>query len=300
MPEQVLTNLEPEGGAPDPNLLPGGNGVDDGAAAAPSPEQIAKAREQGWRPREEYDGEPTKFVEAAEYLERAEQILPIVRARDRESRERIAQLEADLANVKKDSAQAVEFARVNAKREFDATLTDLRTRRAEAVTNSDGEAFAKIDKEITDLLADAPAAPKTPNVPADPKYPPALVEASDAFIDRNPWFKTDERKNRLAFVVSQELVRKRPELKNNPAVFEEIEKKLKADYPEIFGNQRRAAAEPMVEGEGRPAGARPNGKHTIRDLSKEAQEAARRQVKNGMCKTEQEYVDNWFAAYGEA
>jgi hypothetical protein len=118
-------------------------------------------------------------------------------------------------------------------------------------------------------------------------------------MERNKWFKEDERKNRLAFVVSQDIISKRPDLKNNPAFFPELEKRLRSDYPEIFGNQRRAAADSMVEGESRPSGTRVNGKHSLRDLPKEAQEAARRQVKNGMCKSEQDYVDNYFAAYGE-
>lgn len=52
------------------------------------PQMVARAREMGWRPQEEYTGNPDKWVDAAEYVERGEKILPILQAdRDRLRRE---------------------------------------------------------------------------------------------------------------------------------------------------------------------------------------------------------------------
>ena len=40
-----------------------------------------RAYTQGWRPKSEYRGDPEKFTEAGEYLEKAEKYLPIVNKR---------------------------------------------------------------------------------------------------------------------------------------------------------------------------------------------------------------------------
>jgi hypothetical protein len=296
MAEQVLTNPDKtaDGGVA---LLNGSGDVDDGLSSDDvTPEQIEQAREQGWRPEEEYDGPADKFIGAKEYLDRAEHILPIIRSRDRDSRAQISALKAEVENLKKDSLEAVERATANARREFRTQYDDLKKLQAQAVSDGDGEAFARIGGEMEKLVSDSQ--PKKVEIARD-EHPPALKEAGAAFQSRNTWFEKDERKTRVAMAYAPDFLKSRPDLKGSPQFFPEFEKALRVEYPEVFGNTRRAAADPMVEGDARPAGARQTSKKSFRDLPKDAQEAAKRQVRNNLCKNEQEYVDNYFAAYGE-
>ena len=298
MPEQVLTTPEPSpGGDLPPPIIDG-----DGAAPSPpeddsTPEQKELAREQGWRDQGEYDGTPDKFVGAKEYLDRAEHILPILRSRERESKAEVQRLRTEMENLKKDSQQQIEFANARAKRELTEKYEGLKKQRAQAVSDGDGVEFDRLDGEMQQILRESQ--PKKTEVPPDPQHSPELKAAAKDFESRNNWFEKDARKTRLTMVTAQDLIEKRPELKNNPTFFGELEKELRAVYPEIFGNQRRAAVDPMVEGDSRPAGAR-SVKKGFRDLPKDAQEAAARQVKNGLCKTTQEYVDIYFETYGDA
>jgi hypothetical protein len=294
MLEQVLTAPETPPEVPPEGSLPPNEDVspkDDS-----TPEQREAARAQGWRDTDEYDGEPTKFVGAKEYLDRAEHILPILRARERESRAEAAKLRQDLEDLRKDTQEQIKFADARARKEIQDRYDALKKQRAQAVTDGDGAEFDRIDGEMTALTREAQ--PKKVEVPPD-AHPPALKAASEAFLERNKWFQTDERKNRMAVVMSQEILAKRPDLKNNPEFFPELERQLRKEYPDMFGNARRAAADPMVEGDSRPTAARANGKKGFRDLPKDAQEAAKRQVKNGLCKNEQEYADNYFSTYGD-
>jgi hypothetical protein len=294
MPEQALTTPEtPPVEAPPPIVAEGEEGstpADDS-----TPEQKEQAREQGWRDLDEYQGQPDKFVSAKEYLDRADHILPILRSRERESKAEISRLRQEMEDLRRDSKQAVEMANARARKEVADRYEALKTQRAQAVTDGDGAEFNRLDGEMRELLREAE--PKKADVPPD-NHPPELKAASTAFLDRNKWFNEDPRKNRMAVIMSQEIIAKQPHLKNNPEFFPELERQLRKEYPEMFGNPKRAAVDPMVEGDARPAGTR-SVKKGFRDLPKDAQDAARRQVKNGFCKTEQEYADIYFETYGE-
>ena len=299
MAEQALTPVPAPAEGADPALLndDAGGGSDDSLHDDSSQEEKDQAREQGWRDADEFEGEPDKFISAKEYLDRAEKILPIVRARERESKKEVQALRKEMEDLKRDAQEQITFAQTRARKELQENYDALKKQRAQAVSDGDGEAFDRIDNEMQTLLRDAQ--PKKVEVPAD-VVPPALKTASEQFLDRNKWFQTDERKNRLAVVMAQEIIAKRPDLKNNPEFFPELEKQLKKEYPEQFGNPRRNGMDSMVEGDSRPSGPTKSGKKGFRDLPKDAQEAAKRQVKNGLCKSEQEYADNYFSTYGDA
>jgi len=292
MPEQVLTTPE----APSAGDLIPIFAVEESAPADDSTlEQKQAAREQGWRDSDEYEGVPEKFVGAKEYLDRAEHILPILRSRERESKAEVARLRKEMEDLRKDSQQQIEFANARAKRELTDKYDGLKKQRAQAVTDGDGAEFDRIDGEMQQILRDSQ--PKKVEVPPD-EHPPELKAASEEFLRRNDWFQKDERKNRMAVIMAQEIIAKRPDLKNNPEFFPELERQLRKEYPEMFGNPRRVAVDPMVEGDSRSTGVR-SVKKGFRDLPKDAQEAATRQVKNGFCKTTQEYADIYFETYGE-
>jgi len=296
MLEQVLTTPETPPEVPPQGEIPAGDAGKTTPEDDSTPEQKEAARGQGWRDVDEFDGEPTKFVGAKEYLDRAEKILPILRAREREGKAEVERLRQEIADLKKDSQEQIKFADTRARKELQERYDVLKVKRAQAVSDGDGAEFDRIDSQMNELTREAQ--PKKVEVPPD-AHPPALKAASEAFLERNKWFQTDERKNRMAVVMSQEILAKRPDLKNNPEFFPELEKQLRKEYPEMFGNTRRAAVDPMVDGDTRPAAQRTNGKKGYRDLPKDAQEAAKRQVKNGLCKSEQDYADNYFSTYGD-
>lgn len=48
-----------------------------------SEDSEARAREMGWKPQEEFKGDPANWVDAAEYVRRGEEVLPLVKAENR-------------------------------------------------------------------------------------------------------------------------------------------------------------------------------------------------------------------------
>src|SRR6185437_13103474 len=63
-------------------------------------ETEARARRQGWRPLEEYNGNPDRWIDAESFLKRAETDLPVTRARLETMESRYAQTEAELGKTR--------------------------------------------------------------------------------------------------------------------------------------------------------------------------------------------------------
>lgn len=150
----------------------------------------SKAREMGWRPKEEFKGDPEKWVDAATYYKRGIEVLPIVKAE-------AASLRAELARVKQqanDYAQVVERA---AQREIDdlkRQLKDAQEVRKAAVKEGDGEAFEASEAEIKDLegkIAQASTSTK-------PSPDNDLKARWDTWLSENQWFVQDPELQALA------------------------------------------------------------------------------------------------------
>src|SRR5580698_1009152 len=70
-------------------------------AEAPDATVESRAREMGWKPLAEYRGPPGKWQPAKDFIERGENILPIVRQQNRVLTERVVRLEGELTGLRK-------------------------------------------------------------------------------------------------------------------------------------------------------------------------------------------------------
>jgi hypothetical protein len=120
----------------------------DAEGEASSPEDLAYARTQGWVEKDRYRGNPDEWVDATEFAERARNINPIINARNRELKEERDNLQRQLEELRADTSGAMEFARKQAKREYDAELATLRAQKAAAIDDSDGAAVVALDEKI--------------------------------------------------------------------------------------------------------------------------------------------------------
>ena len=55
-----------------------------------------RARAQGWRPKDEYNGNPDRWVDAEAFVKRGEEELPVVRERNRHLESRVTELNQKL------------------------------------------------------------------------------------------------------------------------------------------------------------------------------------------------------------
>lgn len=177
-----------------------------------TPEVQARAEKMGWIPPSRFKGEPERFVDADQYIERGETILPIVKEHNR-------RLESELASVRAEAratAEALKAAQaaieeieerhtVQTQRAVEEARAQVKAQLAAASEAGDHVGVAELTDQLTKLNKADEAAnkeeKKTPPQPAAFVPPPEMVE----WNRENPWFGTDKRKTALALGIAQEL-----------------------------------------------------------------------------------------------
>lgn len=219
----------------------------------------AKAIKLGWTPLEKFKGDPEKWRDATEFVERGENMVPILRATVKRQEKKIEDLDKAMR----------EFAEYHTKAEaaaYTRALKTLKEKQVEAVAVGDIESFEKIDKEIDSLNKVTVPTPKPQNNANDPVY----VE----WANRNRWVNTD--KELLAYAEIQGKFLRETTSLTGADFLDAVAKEVKQRFPAKFSNPRRDAA-PAVEAA--TASAKGGGK-TFTDMPKEERDACERMAKN--------------------
>ena len=210
------------------------------------------ARDIGWRPKEEFRGDPEKWVDAETFISRGEHYLPLIKAdRDRLKGD-VARLAAETAETKAALAAAQEaieeFRRYHTedtKRQVSAAKADLLKRLKEAREADDVEAEVEIQDKLDDIRT---AQRATPAPSPAPSPAPTTDPVTAAWIAENPWFSASPSLRGMALGFAEEL-RGDPSTKHlvGRPLLDEIAARMKRFLPE---EPRRPS---KVDG-GRPQG----------------------------------------------
>jgi hypothetical protein len=164
--------------------------VDDGAQN----EIEVRARAMGWKPQNEYRGPAGHWRDAAEFVRRGEDELPIVRERYRAAERKIDELKGQLDRTTAVISELTERTRTRDERAYQRAKRDLLSERDAAVEVGDTKAFRRIEAELEDLQKEAPtvvrsgtqaAAAGAVSQPQEP-HPDAV-----RWAHANPLYQTD-------------------------------------------------------------------------------------------------------------
>lgn len=179
------------------------------------------ARASGWRPKEEFEGDPSKWVDAGEFNRRGEfyEAIRTANARAKAAEERLTALEQHHQKV--------------AQIEYDKALKTLREERRQAARENDLERVIAADEKMDELEKEA-----AKNIPATSASNPVL----DRFASDNKWYGTNADMTAFANGYGAMLERDNP---NMPV--EEILKKVKERTEQFFpDNSTRQTTTPAV------------------------------------------------------
>lgn len=208
----------------------------------------AKAEKMGWIPPARFKGDPERFVDASEFIERGETVLPIVKEQNKRLHAEIETLranqaatEAALAKATKAIEEIEERHTVATQKAVEQARRDLKAQLAAASEAGDHVAVAELTDRMTQLnTAERQAPPiRKEDAPAPFVPPPELK----AWNEKNPWFGVDKRKTALALGIAQEL---RDE--GETAVGEAFFEKVAAEVEATLGEKRAEPRGDKVEG----------------------------------------------------
>jgi len=281
-----------------------------------------RASQLGWKPQDQFQGDPAKWVPAEEFLDRADHVMPILRENNRRlqgelesERKAREKLESALSDMR-DSVEAMKEYQTKeteraVKQARDALLGQLR----QAKTDGDVDLEVRLTSELSQVDADLRAAEIAKAVEAqekkeagEKKQPAQKPELDPSFLrwqGRNEWYGADARRTAIANGVAMEL---RRDPANNEligdAFFAAVDKELEDVFERLYGEKKAGG---KVESGGGGGSRASGGKKTFASLPAEARETCERQAARmvgpnrafkDMASWQKHYAEQYYA-YGD-
>lgn len=183
--------------------------MNDQVESKASSEVQAKAEQLGWMPPSRFKGDPERFIDAEEYIERGETVLPIVKEQNKRLHSEMDALRAESARTAaalKAAQSAIEQMEerhsVATQKAVENARKELKVQLAAASEAGDHEGVAELTDQLT-LMNKAEVKAEKKAAAASPVFVPDPDLA--AWNAENPWYGTDKRKTALALGIAQEL-----------------------------------------------------------------------------------------------
>lgn len=231
-----------------------------------------KARTKGWKPLEEFKGDPADWVPAKEFVGREKLFDKIHDLKNQLSRQ-AQKFQQDMSSIQ------AHFLRVQ-ETEYKRAKTELQSQLAQAKANDDIDAAVEIAGQIKETEAAQKAAAVEAKVVKQGGPTPDFVD----WQEENGWFNKDMEMTADAVTIGTGYAAANPS-KSQKEVLEHVSTKIKRLYPEKFESRKEKSVEDnKVEGGGsRP---RPSNKNklSVGDLDDREREVMRTLIKRGALK----------------
>ena len=232
------------------------------------------ARDMGWRPKEEFRGDDTRWVDAETFVNRGENFIPILRADRNSLREENAAIRASLAETKdllRTHQESVEelkrFHNVNTARQVQQAKEGLIRQLKEAREINDVDSEVAIHEQLVELNTPKAEEPAKLEVKAQPTTA-AIDPVTAKWTETNAWFNEKPRLRGLAMGIAEELRKSDPTLTSN-AFYAKLDEEM-AQYLEPVESARVSSK--VGSGRTSGGGSSPRGK-VFTDLPADAKTA---------------------------
>lgn len=195
------------------------------------------AAEGGWKPEDQWEGEPDQWIDAKTFNMRGE-LLDRIKSQTSQLKgqdKKIEKLESGLGQLAEHNKRMDEIA-------YEKALDDLKLLKTDAFEMSDFKQVTEIDDKISDLK-DNQREVEEPIAQAAGTNPEVL-----AWIAENTWYETDATMRYATDGITRDIVQAYPELKNSPKlILEKVSSKVREEFPHKF-NKRRSTTQSVSEG----------------------------------------------------
>lgn len=172
-----------------------------------------EARVKGWRPRNEFKGNPDDWVDAQEYLDRAQQVMPLLKSENRRLTGQLNEQGGLITTLQRrldDQAKELEALRKSSSQQTRdqrrEQITDLIMQAREA---GDVRTEVQLNAKLAALEAQPDPEPtstsRTTEPPADDPNKGRLSPEFRQWAEENPWWTEDPVKRATATAIAQKL-----------------------------------------------------------------------------------------------
>lgn len=244
-----------------------------------------EARMYGWVPKEEYRGPESNWRSAEEFLERGKEINGFLRKDMDKLRSELSKKDVELQEIRETVKEFAKFHEETEKRAYERAIKELKREHIEAIREGDDDRALEISDQIDNLKE----AQRKPEPKKEPEQPQPVVDPT--FISwqkENEWYGKDRVATRAADAIAEEL-RGENSFLVGKEFLDEVARRVEAELPNRFKGSRRAA--PVDTN----TGARnTKAKKTYADLPADAKAACDKYVREGLIKSKEQYVTDYF------
>lgn len=272
----------------------GDNSTVDSTPSQPDAATIERARSMGWSTKDQWKGDPKLWIDAAEFVRRGDQILPILRARESRQESEIATLRGQLGQANSQLKAAQESISVLTNLSNDEAIArakalrkDLLRQQVEARNDNDteaqvtiGERLEEVNEQISTLgkKKATPSPSPSPSPSPTPGQSPSDDPIFKQWASENQWFGTDEEKTSLAMGVARRL-RQAGDSTQGRAFFDKVTNRVNELLNRHMPSKTEGGgASGGRGGSGDDGGSGANGQ-TYADLPQDAKDACERSAK---------------------
>ena len=226
-----------------------------------------RATEIGWTPKEEFKGDPAKWVDAKTWVDRTELF---EHPEFRKLRRKAKDLEGTVGQLKSHYEKVEQNAYARA-------VASLKQEKLAALEEGDHKRVLAVDDEL-DKLRDSKPAP-IQNNGADPAFL--------RWNNENPWYESDPDLHEYADFSGVRYARENPE-KTSEEIFEYAARQTRKQFPEKFRNTNREKPSNVEGGRASPG---KSGQPRWSDMPAHYQQAGQKFVNQGIMTREQYMQD---------
>ena len=246
------------------------------APAEPTVEDLAK--DMGWRPKDEFQGNDDTYVDPATYIRRSKDIQQSMSQHLKDNRRKMDGMEQGIKDLH-DHYQQVSKVQI-AKQQKE--IEKLREAKREAIEEGDVEKVDEIESEMLDKYNSMEEPPQQ-----KPKPDQAHVEAFDGWKAKNDWYSVKGQGGDTDMTAYADKMANLPEYDNLPydRKLTAVTELVKKAFPEKFQTQ----ATPTSNAVEAPSGTGSKRQFSMADLSSDQRGIVRNFVKRGIM-SEKEYI----------
>lgn len=193
----------------------------------------------GWVPEDQFKGDPEKWKPAKDWVERGETFIPFIQKENRGLKEKLesteSRLNATTEEIKALRTTMEKMASVNekvSKREYERALKTIRKQQAQAIADSDPDAWEALEEQKDKL--EKPEEIKIESKPDQNKADPNVyTEWSEA----NKWYMSDNDMTMFANAYGRSISQN--DVGGYKGWLNAVEKKVRETFPHKFQNPNR-------------------------------------------------------------
>lgn len=244
-----------------------------------------RASEKGWVPEDEWEGDPTDWRPAKEFLDRGE-LMDRISSQTRQ----LERYSSEVQDLKSGLKVLAEHNKKVAKLEYEKAMKDLKGKKAEALSYGDHDTVVELDEQIDELKESKKEIEEVEEKPQDKRsepHPDVIKWMGD-----NSWYNTNMIMQGAADAIAKQYLSQNPKAQEDPVqVLEYVTKEIRKEFPDKFSTKRKPAGVPDPSSSGGSrSSASGTKKHSVKSLSTEQRKIAKKFADTGVM-TEQEYVD---------